>query len=219
LSKNDASLPALVRQADNLPFSHFDRGGRCPYHARAMGNLLHLRRTPIDFAENSQVIEIIGKVGNFKQLAAVVESDLAALDADNIPTGWRDRQVSGELRFGFADAQGRIPALAGELNATIDAVCQRCLEPLELPLTSDLRLVFLGEQGLEIDGEAYEVWELDGDELSIVELVEEALLMTIPFVAMHDGDTGCSAKAEAGGTEQKMTLPFANLKTQMQQED
>ena len=184
-----------------------------------MGNPLHLRRTPIDFAENSQIIEIIEKVGDFKQLAAAVESDLAALDADKIPTGWRDRKVSGELRFGFADAQGRVPALEGELNATLDAVCQRCLEPLELPLTSNLRLVFLGEQGREIDGEAYEVWELDGDELSIVELIEEALLMAIPFVAMHDGDAGCTAKAEAGAAEEKMTLPFANLKTQMQQED
>ena len=152
-------------------------------------------------------------------MAAVVEADLAALDADKIPAGWRDRKVSGELRFSFADARGRVPALTGELKATLDAVCQRCLEPLALPLKTDLRLVFLGEQGIEIDGEAYEVWELDGEELSIVELIEEALLMTIPLVAMHDGDAGCTAKAEAGGTEEKMTLPFANLKAQMQRED
>lgn len=219
MNDDGVSLPALGRQADSLPDLHFDRGGPGPYHARAMGNLLHLRRTPFDLAENSQVIEINGKIGEFKQLSAAAEADLAALDADKIPSGWRDRVVRGVLRFGFADAQGRIPMLNGELNTTLDVVCQRCLEPLALPLATELHLVFEGEQGREIDGEAYEVWELDGEELGIVELVEEALLMTIPFVAMHAGDAGCTVMAETGSTEDKMTLPFANLKAQMQQED
>ena len=136
-----------------------------------------------------------------------------------IPSDWREREVAGELRFGFLDAHGKLPALEGQLNATIDAVCQRCMAPFELPLTSSLHLLFGGEDAVEKDGEEYEVWELERDDLSIAELVEEALIMAIPFVAMHEGDANCSAQDAPGETVEKMTLPFAGLKAQMEQEN
>ncbi|MGI9202172.1 MAG: YceD family protein [Woeseiaceae bacterium] len=184
-----------------------------------MGNPLHQRRTPQEFAEEAQVTEISGKIGDFGRLAEIVEADISALEADKIPPAWRDRLVTGELRFQFLDAHSRLPALAGQLSATIDAVCQRCLAPFELPLATSLHLLFSGDNAVEKDGEEYEVWELEDEELLIAELVEEALIMTIPFVAMHEGDAECAAQDAPGESAEKMTLPFANLKQQMEQEN
>lgn len=184
-----------------------------------MGKLPHERQTPLDLAKNSQVFEINGKIDDFKRLSEIVAANLAALEADRIPQNWRDRAVTGELRFGFIGAQDRVPAMAGHLAAQIDAVCQRCLEPFVLPLQTELQLVFGGEPGMENNGEEYEIWELDGDKLDVAELVEEALIMTIPFVTMHEGDASCSAKAAAGEEKVKTTLPFADLKAQMQRKD
>ncbi|MGI9219542.1 MAG: YceD family protein [Woeseiaceae bacterium] len=183
-----------------------------------MGNPLQQRRTPEDFAANAEIIEISGKIGDFRQLAEIAEADLAALNADMIPAGWREHEVRGELRFDFLGAQDRLPALRGELTATIDAVCQRCLAPFELPLRSELRLLFGGETAIEKDGEEFEVWELEGDDMTVAELVEEALIMAIPFVPMHAGDKTCVAAGEADAAAEKMTLPFAELRAQMEKE-
>jgi len=184
-----------------------------------MGNPLQQRRTPQEFAENDQVIEITGKIGDFGQLAEVVTADLGALDTDKIPPDWRDREVAGQLGFGFIDAVGKVAALEGQVTATIDAVCQRCLLPLALPLSAPLRLLFGSATAIEKDGEEFEVWELDGDDLCPAELVEEALIMAIPIVAMHDGDANCAATEAPREAEKKTTMPFANLKTQMKQEN
>ena len=213
------SLPGLNQESDNFPRLYFDSGARCPYDARAMGNLLQERRTPQEFAANGQVIEITGKIGDFEQLTNVVTADLGALDPDKIPSDWRDREVAGQLGFGFIDAEGKVAALEGQVTATIDAVCQRCVLPFALPIVAELRLQFGGEQAVEKDGEEFEVWELDGDDLCPAELVAEALVMAIPFVAMHDGDANCVAIDAPGEAEEKMTMPFANLKAQMKQEN
>ncbi len=184
-----------------------------------MGNPLQERRTPQEFAANGQVIEISSKIDDFRHLIEVVTADLAALDPDKIPPGWRDREVAGQLGFGFIDADGKVAALDGQVTATIDAVCQRCLLPLALPLAARLRLLFGSETAIEKDGEKFEVWELDGDDLCPAELVEEALIMAIPLVTMHDGDANCVAKEAPREAERKMTMPFASLKAQMKQEN
>lgn len=187
-----------------------------------MGNPLHEYRTPFELAESSQVVEISSKIGDFKQLAEIAGANLAALDVDRIPQNWRERDIRGELRFGFVDAQGQVPALEGHLAASLDAVCQRCLEPFVLPLKTELRLIFGSEQAGENDGENFEVWELDDRRLDLAELVQEALIMAIPFVTMHADDASCSVTTVASETseeQEKMTLPFANLKRQMQQDD
>jgi uncharacterized metal-binding protein YceD (DUF177 family) len=184
-----------------------------------MGNPLQERRTPQDFAANDQVIEISSKIGDFEQLSEVVTVDLGALDADKIPSDWRDREVAGQLSFGFINADGKVAALEGQVTATIDAVCQRCVLPFALPLVARLRLSFDGGKTVAKDGEEFEVWEFDGDDLCPAELVEEALIMAIPFVAMHDGDANCVATEAPREAEKKMTMPFASLKAQMKQEN
>ena len=184
-----------------------------------MGNPLQQRRTPQEFAANGQVIEITGQNSDFERLTEVVTTDLAALDPDKIPSDWRNRQVAGQLSFGFIDAQGKVAALEGQVTATIDAVCQRCVLPFALPLVAELRLLFDGDQAIEKEGEVFEVWEFDGDDLCPAELVEEALVMAIPFVAMHDGDANCVAKDAPRDAIEKMIMPFANLKAQMKQEN
>ena len=175
-----------------------------------MGNPLQERRAPQELAASGQVIEIASKISDFEKLTEIVESDLSALDPDKLPPDWRDAVVAGQLGFGFVAAQASV---AGQVAVTIDAVCQRCLQPFAVPLKAELRLVF----GEECDG--FEVWELDDKDVCPADLIEEALIMTIPFVATHDDDVSCAAVSAADEKAEKMTLPFANLKVQMDKED
>jgi uncharacterized metal-binding protein YceD (DUF177 family) len=184
-----------------------------------MGNPLQERRAPQDLAASGQIIEITNEISVFERLVEIIATDLAALDPDKIPPDWRDRAVAGQLSFGFIDAQGSVPALTGQVAVTIDVVCQRCLAPFALPINAELRLLFDGDQAISKDGEEYEVWELDEDEVCPADLVEEALIMAIPLVAMHDGDVNCVRAKASQEVVKKMTMPFANLQAQMDKEN
>lgn len=185
-----------------------------------MGNPLHERRTAADWAAVGQAIEIAEKIGSFEQLSAIIEADFAALDADRIPAGWRDTVVEGRLEFGFADAQQMLPTVRCVAHTEVDAVCQRCLEPFRLPLEAEAELLLL-ELEQTVDGfEEYEVWELEETLLRPLDIVEELLVMALPFAAMHVESAACKALSPAkGASAVEMTTPFAALREQMARDD
>ncbi|NIV18585.1 MAG: hypothetical protein GWN47_09335 [Woeseiaceae bacterium] len=183
-----------------------------------MGNPLRDRRTPQELAASGQVIEIADKISDFGELSRIVGADLEALDPDKLPPDWRDADVVGQLSFGFADAQERLPALEGEVAVTIDAVCQRCLEPMKQPLAVTLRLLF-GKGGPDAVEDGYEVWEMDEERLRPLDLVEEVLIMAMPLATLHDSDAACATTAGREEAPGSTTRPFADLKSQMEKDN
>jgi uncharacterized metal-binding protein YceD (DUF177 family) len=183
-----------------------------------MANVLRDRRTPSELAAAGQVIEINDKIGGFRRLAEIVAADLAALAPDRLTGNWRDSTVAGRLAFGFADAQRRLPKLDGELAVTLDAVCQRCLEPFRLPISVELRLLFANAAGAATNRDGYEVWELDEEAFAPIDLVEEALIMAMPLSAMHQDRALCVAPVELEQSAGETIRPFAALRSQLQKE-
>ncbi len=185
-----------------------------------MGNPLRERRSAAEWSAGSQVIEIAEKVSDFEQLAGIIEADLAALDADKIPAAWRDAVVSGQLEFGYADARRTLPTVRCQVEVTVDAVCQRCLEAFRLPLETEADLLLLA---LEQDADGYddyEVWELEDKLLQPQTIVEEMLIMALPFAAMHTESSACKALTPGtAASDEEMTTPFAALREQMAQDN
>ncbi|MDJ0748977.1 MAG: DUF177 domain-containing protein [Woeseiaceae bacterium] len=184
-----------------------------------MGNPLRERRTAAEWAASGQVIEIAEQIGDFKQLSAIIEADLAALDAARMPVDWRTSAVKGRIEFGFADAQQLLPTAALGVATTVDAVCQRCLEPFRLPLDAEANLLLL-ELEQTVEGyDEYEVWELEETQLRPLDIVEEMLVMAVPFSAMHMDSASCKALAPVmQASDQDTTTPFAALREQMAQD-
>ena len=192
-----------------------------------MGNPLQDRRTAADFASVGQLIEFTEKISSFEGLAAIVEADLAALDPDKRPTGWRDSAISGELKFGFLDASGGIPTVSGKATAEVEAVCQRCLEPFRLTLNVEPKLLLLNQDQADDGYEELEVWELEEAMLQPLSIVEELLIMAMPFSAMHDRMADCRAfspddtskDASSDTSAEDLLKPFAALRSQMTQNE
>ena len=189
-----------------------------------MGNPLRDRRTPSELAASGQVIEMSETISNFKQLVAIVEADLDALSPDKLPPDWRNTVVTGKVVFGFADAQsglrpeGMLPSAAGRVMVTIDMVCQRCLEPMQLPLVTDLRILFATGQADAVNDDGYEIWELAEESLRPLDLIEEALIMAMPLAATHVNDAACKESAAIEEESGDTIRPFADLKSQMREE-
>jgi len=183
-----------------------------------MGNPLRVRRPIAELAAKGQVFEIAEKIGSFERLAGIVAADLATLEPDNIPDDWRDSLVTGRLVFGFADAQMQVASLEGEVAVTVDAVCQRCLEPFRLTLSTELRLLPT-RVGQGVSGSAdFDVWELDEDTICPAEIVEEVLIMAMPLSAMHDSAEACGGYEPADEQVEQTTKPFAELRAQLDQD-
>lgn len=181
-----------------------------------MANPLLDRVLPEDLAERGQAFELQGKIEDFRRLIEIVEADLKSVAVQIRPREWRAAPVNIRLGFGWADARREIPTLEGEISTDIVAVCQRCLEPFELPLRTTLKMLLLKTADATALQDEFEIWEVEGDEIRPLDIVEEALIMALPLSAVHPSRDLCGPLAENVTDENKETVrPFADLRSQM----
>ncbi len=144
---------------------------------------------------------------------------LAALErlADRLvrPEG----QVRVDLHYTEA---GEFPALEGSLQANPWLVCQRCLEPFEAHVTSEVRVALVANDAdADRVPEAFEPVQTASGWFDLFEMIEDELLLALPLVPLHDTATGC-AKArvelpESGAEPAKDPVhrPFGDLRSLM----
>lgn len=127
-------------------------------------------------------------------------------------------QVKVILEAGI-DEQG-IRFLQGHLDTALVLRCQRCLEPVQLPLDVyfQLGIIFSESQATHLPSD-YEPLPASEDGVVIAELVEDELILGLPLVAMHEDRGQCEAlgfvlSGEDVPTEQEERVnPFAVLST------
>ena len=178
------------------------------------------RVPPSQLAKRSQVIEIQGKIGDFDRLVAAVDAELSVLSRSERPRQWQRAPVDIRLRYGWSAAQPGIPVLQGRLATVIPAVCQRCLAPFELAVEVELKLL-LPAEGVEVEAvDDYEVWEPGDSDARPHDIVDEALVMAMPFVSMHPSRDACNVADGALVIDEAETQqPFADLKSMMADAD
>jgi uncharacterized protein len=183
-----------------------------------MANPLLDRVLPAELAERGQVIEFEAKVGEFERLVEVVDTALAALDAAPRPAGWAERAVTGRLAFGWLDADRQMPSLAGRATTVLGAVCQRCLEPLDLRVETEFGILFADRDDDAADASGYETWTLEDGRVRLHDVVEESLVMALPLAPVHDSPVACGPLADSLKSDEPETVrPFADLRAQMKQ--
>jgi uncharacterized protein len=195
-------------------FTYIDSRPEGTYDARAMGDPLRDRRPPRDLAESRQLVEISSEIGEFSRLVEVVNADLSALDSGNIPANWRKSTVSGRLKFGFSEVGDDVAGLDLRLEATVPAICQRCLRPFEWPLKTSLALLLCTPGDELVEQQGFEIWELDDESTSPIDIADEALVMAMPLSAMHENVEDC-VEVTATQIAKETTTPFAKLREQM----
>jgi hypothetical protein len=198
----------------------FDSDRRRPYHAPAMANPLLDHALPEELAERGQAFEFKGEIRDFRRLVEIIEAGLESGSGPFKPREWRSAPVDIRLRFTWADARQEIPALEGEISTAIAAVCQRCLEPCELPLTTTLKMLLLNSaDATRVEGE-FEIWEVEGGAIRPLDIVEEALIMALPLSVKHRSRDECGPLAESVADEKIETVrPFKDLRAQMNKAD
>ncbi len=117
--------------------------------------------------------------------------------------------VEIELEFGKDERGNRL--VTGGWSARLELICQRCLEPMEIALSRELRLELVGatqESGcMSLDFEPIQVFE--SETVSLLEMVEDELILVLPMAPVHAiGD--CRRKDIMGPGEENQS-PFGVL--------
>ena len=117
-------------------------------------------------------------------------------------------EVAYELQ-GLRDARGR-PSLRLKVRGTVQVKCQRCLEAMPVKVDEDELLVLASTQA-EIDADPADAEAPDrllaGKALPLRELVEDQLILALPYAPRHE-----RCKAGAAERDEQRISPFAGLK-------
>ncbi len=93
--------------------------------------------------------------------------------------------IDVELEFDV-DSSG-IAWMKGHLSCSLSLCCQRCMQTLSMPVDTTFKLAMIeSEAEIERLGEEYEPLLLNDDLVSVAELVEDELLLSLPIVPKHE---------------------------------
>jgi len=117
------------------------------------------------------------------RLTRLVAATLAPGDGTARPAvGWR---TIGERRV--LSGAGLQPSLAISADTAVTLECQRCLQPMRVPLHADRRIFFVeGEAAAEaLDAESEDDVLALTPALDLADLIEDELLLAMPLVPRH----------------------------------
>ena len=125
---------------------------------------------PLRLADQGVRLEGILPIAQMKRLSELLVRD--------------DGQVQISLEFLKDDMAQRL--LTGSIEAELYFVCERCSEPVKITLKIQPMLCpLLSERQLPQCPKAYEPLITEGEALSLIELVEDELLLNMPMIPKH----------------------------------
>ena len=97
--------------------------------------------------------------------------------------------VQAELFFDVDQQRERV--VSGQLRAELQLQCQRCLDLMPMSLVCDLNLALVRdeEDARHLPG-SYDPWILTEEQADLYAVLEEEILLNLPYVAYHDTPCG-----------------------------
>ena len=115
------------------------------------------------------------------------EIDLARLGRLKELLNSSEGKVKARMRFGRRSDDMLIMELHCE--ATLELVCQRCLEPLDYEVRERVDFAIAeDENALSVIPQGMDLIALEGDRFQPATLIEDELIVSLPLVAKHDRD-------------------------------
>lgn len=96
----------------------------------------------------------------------------------------------------YGQKEGKTRSLHGHIVTRLNLVCQRCLEPVSLPVDIHFRLGLVSsEEQADRLPEDLEPLLITAPTLHLADLVEDELLLALPIVMLHPEGSACAAQA------------------------
>jgi len=155
---------------------------------------LHLIN-PFQLAEKQERLTGTIRVSALKRIKDVLHDDAGS--------------VKYEFHFG-KDEQG-VVFVQGEFSVDLKVKCQRCMGPMNLPISGKIQLGAVNSSMTQEFPERYEPLILAGNEISLEALLEEEILLALPIAPAHDRDD-CIGSRTVDEYKPEHGNPFSVLK-------
>jgi uncharacterized protein len=120
------------------------------------------------------------ELGKLTRLVSMLHSDAGSVRAELEFRQRSDGWLGAELDY----------------QASVELVCQRCLEPFRQDLAEHVAVVLADAAALPATTpEGFEPFELDGGRLQPAQLIEDELIVAIPLVPKHARVEDCGSLA------------------------
>ncbi len=113
--------------------------------------------------------------------------------------------------------EGRVCSLRGRIATTLTLVCQRCLEPMSVPIdvSFQLGLVTSAAQAERLPAELEPLLVMESTP-RLAEIIETELMLALPIVALHSEGGACAVRVPAAAVRESAAPeprknPFAAL--------
>lgn len=104
-----------------------------------------------------------------------------------------DKSGSVDIKVVFGVDESDVSYLEGVVSADIKLPCQRCMEPMSVPISSSFVMALVrNEDESSALPERYEPLLVDDKSFSLLDFIEDELILAVPVVVTHPRDE-CSA--------------------------
>lgn len=121
-------------------------------------------------------------------------------------------RIDVRLRFSLFDQR---PAVDGTLRGTLMLSCQRCMQPVAVPIDEQFQVILVQQESADEPG-GYEPVVVDPAHFDVRWLTEEQALLASPLVPLHAVGECDQAAAPPPDIEQRASAgaqrPFENLR-------
>lgn len=147
---------------------------------------------------------------------------LALESLQNLSAMLTDTEGRAQAVLTFYIDQDRRRRIDGELQATVNVQCQRCLEPVQIHLSEKFQLAVVSTEAKAKDLPAtLDPWLSDEETLIPADIVEEQLILCMPIVSTHQQcnaaivqdvlEKGVGIEHSDQAEEKKANSPFSVL--------
>ena len=148
--------------------------------------------------------------------AAALEGELQLSELKRLVDPLEDDKGVVHARFDFGRDEQHTVVIRSELDVEVTMICQRCLEPVVLPIHSECEYAVVNEgANSQHLPKGYDALEVGEEPLDLLALVEDELLLALPIVPLHDPEI-CQPPAgpdepEPSENEVSRSNPFSVL--------
>ncbi len=154
----------------------------------------------------------------------LVSGQITVTELDRLSEALLEDDSVVDVALEFKRTEGKLPIVTGRLEGSLVLECQRCLQPMKLPVNSKFSLAFVdadtavktAENDSTDDHAAeYDLYEVEDERVCLADVIEDELLLLLPQVPVHTAPA-CVIKTEYGDeqiaeAEDQKENPFAVL--------
>ncbi|WP_339858104.1 DUF177 domain-containing protein [Pseudohongiella acticola] len=141
-----------------------------------MAETLEFASPMLPFVDARKAFRHEQRIAGYLPLASL--KNLSAMLTDN------EGKIEAVLTFRFD--QDRRRRIDGELWATVNVQCQRCLEPVQISLGEQFELAVVSTEAMAKNLPAsLDPWLSDAETLIPADIIEEQLILCMPIVSTH----------------------------------